>query len=432
VDRRLLFYPRFSIYKHQLVLKDNRLISRQFIVLKSKDKRIVFTDFHRFIKSGNQTIRNISDDSNNRFNFVVMMLNYVFFHENCKSLDELTIGMLKNFLNKYGRGTLPCDEDTTGRTKSTVKKCVNTILDFVELIIRERENKCLISIEDLYKFVPYRDKRGITREKKVPIFDVLYVDKKNEIFRDIPNSAFEMLFNHIANYHKDLLMLVSLTAFAGLRPSEACNVRREDSPLGSGLIFDIYDDEIQKVQIDIRKELCLRSDLLVTGRIKKERLQTIPFIFTDIFSDSYVKYMEHIEGRKYEKDYGALTINNQGKAMTYNSYYKKFRKIVKEEIIPLFLYCEDPEVVLYGRLLLENNLSPHVFRHWYTVQLVLSGMDNVAELMNARGDSSPMSSLVYLQNKGELEKQYRKVNNEMFDYLSWAANKQWKGEQTFD
>ena len=56
------------------------------------------------------------------------------------------------------------------------------------------------------------------------------------IFRDMPNSAFEMLFSHIAHYHKDLLMVVALGAFVGLRPSEACNVRREDSPLGPGVL----------------------------------------------------------------------------------------------------------------------------------------------------------------------------------------------------
>ena len=53
----------------------------------------------------------------------------------------------------------------------------------------------------------------------------------------MPNSAFEMLFAHIAQYHKDLLMVVALGAFVGLRPSEACNVRREDSPLGQVSYF---------------------------------------------------------------------------------------------------------------------------------------------------------------------------------------------------
>lgn len=80
----------------------------------------------------------------------------------------------------------------------------------------------------------------------MPVFDVLYTNKIKEIFRDIPNSAFKMFFSHIAEQHKELLMLVTLSAFSGLRPSEACNVRREDSALGAGLFFAVYDGEIKK------------------------------------------------------------------------------------------------------------------------------------------------------------------------------------------
>ena len=130
-----------------------------------------------------------------------------------------------------------------------------------------------------------------------------------------------------------------------------------------------------------------------------------------------------MEGHKYEKEYGALSVNKQGKAITYPSYLGRFHAIIKEEIIPILLKSDNPEVVIYGRMLLENQISPHIFRHWYTVQLVLSGVNDVATLMYWRGDKSPESALTYLQNKGELEKQYRKVNDEIFDYMSWSAQK---------
>lgn len=135
--------------------------------------------------------------------------------------------------------------------------------------------------------------------------------------------------------------------------------------------------------------------------------------------------MNYINGKKYEADYGPLSLNKQGKAITYDSYYGKFRNIVRNEIIPILLSDENPEVVYYGHLLLENNISPHIFRHWYSVQLVLNGY-SIHELMHARGDSSPTSALVYLQNKGELEKQYRLVNTEIFNYMNWLAEKEYK------
>ncbi len=42
--------------------------------------------------------------------------------------------------------------------------------------------------------------------------------------------------------------------------------------------------------------------------------------------------------------------------------------------------------------------------------------------MSARGDKSPDSAWGYLQNKGEIAKQYGQVNDGVFDYLSWRAN----------
>lgn len=218
-------------------------------------------------------------------------------------------------------------------------------------------------------------------------------------------------------------MVVALGAFVGLRPSEACNVRREDSPLGAGIIFHQSDNQVFKIEIDLRKEMPLRSDLKPTGRIKKERLQAVPYIFLEVFLDTYNDYMSYLEGKRYERDYGPLNLNKQGKALSYDVYYQRFRKIIREEMIPIFLKSDDPEVVFFGQLLQENNISPHIFRHWYTTQLVLSGVNEVSELMSARGDNSPESAWVYLQNKGEIAKQYGQVNNGVFEYMNWQAEK---------
>ena len=129
--------------------------------------------------------------------------------------------------------------------------------------------------------------------------------------------------------------------------------------------------------------------------------------------------MDSMEGHKYEAAYGALTVNLQGKAITYDNYYQKFKKVISK-LIPILLSDEDAEVVNYGQLLLENNISPHTLRHWFSVKLTMYGED-VSGLMYWRGDSSPLSALAYLQNKGELEKQYRHVNSELFDFISWQA-----------
>lgn len=411
---------KFISYKHTLILGDNHLVTKQLIALKAPDGNLQFTDFHRYVKSASK-IKSISDDGNKRFAYVIKFLNYVFGVKRITSLDQLTLDMIKDFLMNYGLGTLP--GDTRHRKKSTVEICVNTILDFLTLYLKERKGKAILSPSALYETTSYTNKRGRLIKRKEVKFDVYVDDSQTEqaIFRDMPNSAFEMLFAHIAEYHKDLLMVVALGAFVGLRPSEACNVRREDSPLGAGILFHQSEGETFKVEIDLRREMPLRSDLKPTGRIKKERMQAVPYIFLEVFLDTYNNYMSYLEGKRYERDYGPLNLNKQGKALTYAVYYQRFRRIIREEMIPIFLKSDDAEVVFFGHLLQEHNISPHIFRHWYTTQLVLSGVSEISELMSARGDKSPDSAWVYLQNKGEIAKQYGQVNDGLFDYMSWRA-----------
>lgn len=420
----------FRVYNHSLVLEDGQIVIRKFIILNKSDGSFQFTDFHKYIKNPNRRIHRITSNSNNRATFVCQFLNYVFFVAGIKSLDRITVDVVKSFLNDYGQCNLPEDDEFTSRNKDTVERCVATIMDFLKMLIDDKSNKCRIRESDLYRKVEVRDKHGRIKSKKVPVFDVYYNAKYRALYRDIPNKAFNVLFNHIVNHHPDLLMLVALSAFAGLRPSEACNVRRVDSPLGAGIHFKEIDGEIISITIDLTRELNLRSDLVKVGGIKKERTQTVPDIFLSAFRDAYEKYMNHINGRKYEAEFGALTNNRNGKAITYQSYYQKFRDIIQNELIDIYLNSGDPELMIYGRTLQEQSLSPHIFRHWYTVQLVLSGVQNVGVLKDYRGDKHPESALVYLNNKGELQKKYQKVNNETIEYMLWASKKQHHKERS--
>lgn len=413
----------FKIYTHKLLTTNNEKISRNFIVYIDSDGLYHFTDYHRYIKSPRRRIKPITDNCDNRFKFIVQFLNCVFTLNRLTKLNQLNADMVKEFLRLYGLCELPNDDEETHRNKNTVLRCVRYIFDFVELYIKDNQNSCNLKIDDLYRWDTKRNKYGKVERIKVPDFDIFYRTSPKKIFRDIPNKAFNMLFSQIIRNHKEILGLVMLSAFAGLRPSEACNCRREDSPLGPGIMFSIVDDEIWGITIDLKNEYNLRSDLVSVGNIKKERTQKVPEIFIQAFKDTYDIYMNYLCDKKYEHAYAPFTINSHGKAMTYTRYWQIFRNIIKEEMIPLYLNSNDPEIVLYGRLLLEHNLSPHVFRHWYTVQLVLSGITNPGVLMNFRGDNSPDSCIPYINNKGELEKQYQKINSENFDYLLWAASK---------
>ncbi len=415
---------KFIVYNHKLV-SEGSLLNRKFIALKSDDGSLQFTDFHKYAFSPKQRTRVITSDGNNRFTFIVQLLNYAFFSCNIASLTELTVDVVSDFLMDYGMCELPNDTDFTSRSKQSVERCVAVIMDFLENLIRAHGKEMRFKQSDLYEEITTRDKKGRLIKKKVPIFTVLHKDNiaTRHIFRDMPDAAFKIIYGHIYENHKELLMLVSLSAFAGLRPSESCNVRRTDSVLGAGLLFNIIDGEVTKIKIDLRHEYALRSDLTPVGKIKKEGIREVPDIFLQAFTEAYNEYLRYIAGRQYETNYGPLSINKQGKAYTYASYRKQFRDIIKDEIIPLFLSSNNQELVIYGRTLLENQISPHIFRHWFTVKLVMSGINDPATLMFYRGDTSPQSALTYLQDKGELEREYKKVNNELFNYFKWASEK---------
>lgn len=414
----------FAVYEHILIYDGDKKIKRQLIVLKdSADNIIGWTDFHKFAQSPSARIKSIYSDSGKRCYSIAKFLNYIFgdcYH--ITKLSDLTAQMVCDFLNDYGLCRLPGDNKNTIRNKTTVTICVAAIIDFLTLLLK-KEHGFRMKVDDLYHYEKFFDKRT-KREKsrRVPNFTIYFSDGiRQNMLRDLPEGAFQILFNEIAENHRNILMLAALSAFGGLRPSEACNVRREDSPLGPGMRFQYTNGKVSDVIIDLREEKILRSDLIDVGGIKKPREQRIYPKFLGQFMDCYTLYSSYIVGHPYEADYGALTNTRSGKAMTYKSYLNAFKTAV-QTAIPKMLACDDSKVQHYGFLLQEHSISPHIFRHWFSVHLTVDGA-SIAELMYWRGDKSPESALVYLQNKSDLVKQYYNVSSKIVDYNLWRADK---------
>jgi len=167
--------------------------------------------------------------------------------------------------------------------------------------------------------------------------------------------------------------------------------------------------------IDLTTEYILRSDGVISGRIKKERIQQVYPAFLEAFDCAYKFHKRYLATIKYEKEYCPMFVNSRGKAMTYDDYHNRFKKLIIHHLRPILLNHEDSECRLYGQLLYEHSLGPHSLRHWFSVQLVLMGED-IAQLQFWRGDSSPESSLSYLQDKGDLAKELA-LTNEKFANL---------------
>lgn len=411
---------KFALYKHRLVIGTDRLITRQFIVIKDSNNNIIaFTKLHKYIHSTNKWgAKSISDDGNNRFQFVVQFLNFIFFNTSHKyridNISQITLPMLQDFFRDYG-----ISDEINSRTKRTVDRCSISIIDFMLNYIDRYADKCVLKKSDFVKPESYRTKRGMIKTRYVPNFQIYHTGETKTIFRDMPNTVFNIFLSYAATYYKDIFFLIVLSAFAGLRPSEACNIRQEISPLGTGIYVRKINGKTKKITLDITNELNLRSDLKPVGTIKKERMQGVYPNFINAFEYCYNLHKDYLASKKYEKEYCPMSINSRGMAMTYYNYYIKFRQMTRE-IIPLLFESDNPEVIEYAHDLGIHNISPHIFRHWFSVRLTLYGED-VAGLQYWRGDKSPESALTYLQNKGELEKQLRKVNNEIFDFMLYQS-----------
>jgi integrase len=419
VDNNSIGY-KFSIYRLRLVISDNKLISRQFIVIKDDYRNIIaFTRLHKYIHSTNKYgAKSISDNGNNRFHFVVQFLNYLFIYNYSKyratNINQITLPMLQDFFRDYG-----IREDGKTRTKRTVDRCSISIIDFILEYISQNTDKSILKKSDFVKAETYRTRRGMIKTKYVLNFQIFHSGDPKTIFRDMPNTVFNIFLSFAATYYKDIFFLIALSAFAGLRPSEACNIRQEISPLGSGIYLRKVNGKTKRITLDITKELNLRSDLIPVGTIKKERMQGVYSKFIAAFEYCYILHKDYLATQKFEKDFCPMNVNSRGMAMTYDNYYARFRQMTRD-IIPLLFETDNPEVIEYAHDLQVNNISPHIFRHWFSVRLTLYGED-IAGLQYWRGDKSPESALTYLQNKGELEKQLRKVNNEIFDFMIYQS-----------
>lgn len=373
------------------MLSDGQLITRKFIVLRDLGTNTIvsFTDWNLYVKSGkNRLSHNISEDGNKRHNYVVMLLNYAFFDKyHIEKLTDINIEIVSDFLNDYGRGTLPGNKST--RSESTVNKCIVAIIDFLDLLATK--NRCSFKKADLYKEVEYRTKKGRMAKRKVPVFDVFFIENKIEILRDMPEKVFSILMSHIRDNNPSILMLAALSAFGGLRPSESCNVRRKDSALGAGIRFTIEDDEVTQIRIDLLKELNLRSDCIKVGCIKKERTQDIYPAFRKLFYQFYQSYMDYMDSKNYEADYGPLSVNSKGMAM-----------IIKEKLITSMSDTSD-KLITDGeynklsvhnqtRLIKELDMTPTEIET--TVRKATASFKKSAEIINKLYTSSDRDSII--------------------------------------
>ncbi len=402
----------YGLYNHKLITKDGIIYSRPFIVIRNNFGVVVsFTNLHNYACIyENKVFVPITSNAETKLHYICMMLNYVLI----KRYDRFLIDhvfkvnreVLECFFRDYAQEKLP---NGKYRGEQSIEKCVCAVIAFFRKLRQKFGNSVLLKSEDLFTETTVYNKYGKPKKKIYPSFQVKGIPKNSEPFRELPTKAFRILLNLAFRYAPDIAFAICMQAFAGLRAGEVCNIRQEGAPMGSGLIFTRIESRTIKIEIDLTRELMMRSDGVVCGKIKKERIQCVYPPFLEAFVSAYEQHKRYLATSNYEKEYCPMFINNYGVAMTYDNYARRFKSLVDNHFRAVLLESDDPECRIYGQLLYENSLTLHSLRHWFTVQLTLKGED-IAQIQYWRGDKSPESAFVYLQNKGDLVRELETVN----------------------
>lgn len=410
---------RYAVYERRLVRDEVMPYSRSFIVIKNQYGIIVhFTGFHKYATThGDDVYRSIASDAREKLLYVCDMLNYVLIDHyestGAEHIFQVDRNMLETFFRDYALESLP---NGNHRSRQSIEKCVSSVTMFFRKLCREYGEYMAVSIDQLYNEKSVYGVRGKIHKKLTPNFQVRGIPENKRIFRDIPTKVFVLLLNLAFKYSPEIAFAICAQAFAGLRPSEAMNLRQENSPLGPGMMITVIDGTTKSAEFDLTREYALRSDGVVCGRIKNERRQKVYPIFLPAFTAAYERHKNYLKTKNYESAYCPMFVNSRGMAMTYASYCGHFKQLVKTHLRPMLLKNSDAECRLYGQLLYENSLGPHSLRHWFSVQLVLMGED-IAQLQYWRGDANPESALSYLQNKGELMRELSAANENFAEIL---------------
>ena len=420
----------YGLYNHRLMSANGEVYTRPFIVIKNRIGVIVrFTNLHNYagVFDGKVFVP-IKSDAEAKLHYICMMLNYVLIERFTKfridHVFKINSNALEQFFRDYAAAQLPNGEF---RGKQSVEKCVYTVTAFFRNLCRKFSGYLVLTESDLVTEKTVYNNYGKPKKKRVPSFQVKGIVKPVKAFRELPMKAFQALLNLAFRYAPDIAFAICLQSFAGLRAGEVCNVRQEGSPAGNGLLFTRVEGRVTKVEIDLTRELPMRSDGIICGRIKKERIQCVYPPFIAAFTAAYELHKKYLAGRTYEDAYRPMFINSQGMALTYADYRRRFSILVDEHFRTALLRNEDPECRIYGQMLYENRLGLHALRHLFSTQLVLHG-EGIAQIQYWRGDKSPESAFAYLQDKGDLQKELENANELLADVLMAQGSKYFGGD----
>lgn len=410
---------RYCIYEHK-IQKRGELSSYRMVVLKNEYNRIVcYTGLEQFAYPYTGQKPKIAVRRKAELAYICKALNYIIVHNRVGRIADITNEMVFDFYDHYCN--TPKRESTEIMlSQQSMGNCVRYVSSFFANMAMTYETK--IRVEDLMVYEETKANRH--SQRIVRRYYPRYVPKRphswdTKLLRDMPLEAAYRLVELAMNYDPMIAFGVVLQLYAGLRPSCVVNMRQTGSPVSATpcIRFSYIGSAVSGIKIDLMYEYILRSDGVSVGRIKKERIVSVYQPFIPQIVCAYRVHMDLLSRMECEVAYMPMFIGSNGKAMTYNTYTKRVKRLVYDYLKPELYNSEDPMMAAFAHLLDSYSWGPHALRHVFTVQLVLEGLD-VAQVQFYRGDSSPESALTYMANKGELLRKIEGVHSVAIEGLS--------------
>lgn len=395
--KRPCLIPHFTVYQHP-IMRSGELSTYRMIVLRDADGRITcFTGLEAFSYEYTGQVPKIQVRRKQELVYICRALNDICEYNQISHLNEITSDMIFEFFDDY------CSGDLTERSLSN---CVTAVSHFFANLAACYDMK--FTPKDLLHTEYYKrhEKAKTVYRKYIPRYVVPKKDAvESNIPRDIPLRIVQMLVDLADKYDPMISFAIVAQTATGLRGSGPMNMRQIESPVSAdpGLRFTRIGDRVTHISIDMTKTYRLREDGKSVGGIKRKRTVQVYPKFIEEFCLAYQKHLQFLKRCNVDPRYMPMFVNRDGQAMTYATYRYRLHKLIEDHLIPKLLESENPEDVLLAQRLRLRKLSPHIFRHVFTVRLVLEGLD-VAQIQMYRGDKNPESALTYMADKGELVK----------------------------
>lgn len=424
---------------------DNGVLqSYKYIALVDDNTGLVteYTNYADYVLYCKHQDLRIGNKDNGALYTVCQFLNDLFINPNksynVSSIEEITREIFSEWLNDYAHSSVSHGKHPLEGTINLKRNVISTFLYGLcmdnDIKMKNLKASELIS----YSYVITPEKQKIIRPQylvKIRYFEKERAEKR--IWRDMPFSIVERFIKFSQIHDPELTFAIVLMAFTGIREGEVCNLRRKDSCYGPGIIMrfgqpliDSCGSEISSVipceaiELDLKETLVLRSDNRQVGSIKRPRMQPVFGLFVETVFNYYIQHLKLIEKKPCER-YRPLFLNKQkGKgtdiypAMTKKAFQQRINRLFYNHVLPSLENDADPTLREFYQIMQNHSWGAHSFRHWYTVLLVLCGVDEVT-LQTFRGDRSPDSARVYLERKGELKRIYCEASEKLGKMIRW-------------